>query len=323
MRRVFYSLFIFLFLSLPVFGGFSVDGTKLLDANGEPFLFRGVDVPHAWFRSSTKRVLNDVSDTGANSVRLVLANGEQWDKTSRRELKRLLKWCRERELIAIVEIHDTTGYGDKETAATIDTAVDYWLEMQDILKGTEDYVVLNIANEPLGNDNPESRWAEIHIKAIRDLRQAGFTHTLMVDMPNWGQDWRRHGPKHAMEIFKSDPLANTVFSVHMYDVFDTEEKVKSYIESMVEQKLCLVIGEFSMVHFGMPVAADAIMKWAKSYEIGYLGWSWCGNSGDLVELDIVKGFKNPELTAWGELLVNGPNGIRETSRKATVFPDRD
>ena len=323
MRRVFCSLLIVVCTCLSLYGGFSVEDTKLLDGNGEPFIFRGVDVPHAWFRKSTKRVLNDVSATGANGVRLVLANGELWEKTSRRELKKLLKWCRERELIAIIEIHDTTGYGDKEGAATIDTAVRYWLEMQDVLKGTEDYVVLNIANEPLGNENPESLWAEIHIEAIRQLREAGFTHTLMVDMPNWGQDWQRHGPKHAMEIFKSDPLANTVFSVHMYDVFSNEEKVKSYIESMVDQKLCLVIGEFAQTHFGMPIAAEAIMKWAQHYGIGYLGWSWCGNSGELVDLDIVKGFKNPELTPWGELLVDGPNGIRATSRKATVFTGQD
>lgn len=319
--RVFCSLLTILCINLPLFGGFTVDHTTLLDANGEAFVFRGVNVPHAWFQRDTKRILKNVSKTGANSVRLVFSNGGQWAKTTAKEVKKVLKWCRDYELIAIIEVHDATGYGESEGAVTFDTAVDYWLEMQDVLEGTEDYVVLNIANEPLGNGHPENLWVELNLEAIRRLRESGYTHTLMIDAPNWGQDWRETGKKRAKEVVTSDPLRNTIYSVHMYEVYGSEERVRTYIEAFVENQVCLVIGEFSTVHYGKPVNAEAIMKWSQHYGIGYLGWSWFGNDVKLVELDLVENPKGRELTPWGELLINGPDGIQATSRKASVFKD--
>lgn len=317
MLRIALIILTFIALNLSLWGGFSIEDGVLFDSNGKAFVFRGVNLPHAWFRGHTNRALKRISKTGANSVRVVFSNGDQWKKTSARELKKVLRWCEANELIAIVEIHDTTGFGDKKDAVTLDAAVDYWLEVKDILNGNEDRVILNIANEPFGNNAGENAWVEQHVTAIQRLRAAGFQHTLMVDAANWGQDWQGITLTRAREVFEADKDKNTVFSVHMYEVYGSEEKVKTYLKTFVDNKLCLVVGEFSMNHYGKPVDAEAIMRWANHYQIGYLGWSWCGNHSDLKDLDIVENWKNP--SEWGELLINSEYGIRATSKKASIF----
>jgi mannan endo-1,4-beta-mannosidase len=51
--------------------------------------------------------------------------------------------------------------------------------------------------------------------------------------------------------------------------------------------------------------------------IGYIGWSWAGNNDPI--LDMTSNFNAAQLTTWGERIVNGPNGIRATSKQATIF----
>jgi len=85
-------------------------------------------------------------------------------------------------------------------------------------QGQEAFVLINIANEPFGNVANMTAWADATRYALVRLRGGGITHTLMVDAPNWGQDWAGEMRTHARELFAADPLRNTVFSVHMYEV---------------------------------------------------------------------------------------------------------
>ncbi|HEY3499570.1 MAG TPA: hypothetical protein VGK73_32995, partial [Polyangiaceae bacterium] len=82
----------------------------------------------------------------------------------------------------------------------------------------------------------------------------------------------------------------------------------------------LVVGEFAADHGDSGnVDEDTIMSLAENLSIGYLGWSWAGNSGDLATLDITNDFNASSLTTWGNRLVNGANGIDATSQTCTCF----
>ncbi len=302
--------------------GFKVSGASLLDGNGVPFVMRGVNHPHVWFTSRTSQAIADIAGVGANTVRVVLGNGKQWGPTPAREVADIIRELKAHNMIAVLEVHDCTGYGEKGEAAPMSTAVDYWLGIQDVLKGQEDYVIINIANEPLGNNVATSTWANIHMQAISRLRNAGLTHTLMVDAANWGQDWEKIMLNDAPQVFSADPLRNIVFSVHMYQVYGSYGTVNDYMSTFVNQlKLPLVVGEFGADHQGEDVDEAAIMELAEKYGIGYLGWSWSGNSGGAESLDITRNFDVNRLTSWGDFLINSTHGIRRTSQPATVFSD--
>ena len=130
--------------------GFYVNGTGIYDANGNPFVMRGINISHAWFPSQTEVSLTAAASAGANTVRVVVSNGTQYTKTSKNELQNIINLCKENKLICILEVHDATG---KDDTWSLQNAVNYWLEMKNVLIGNEAYVILNIANEWYGSWN--------------------------------------------------------------------------------------------------------------------------------------------------------------------------
>lgn len=305
------------------FAGFSVSGTQLLDGNGQPFVIRGINHAHTWFRGETQ-AFADIAATGANTVRVVLSNGTHasyGNRITASQVTTLINLCKQNQLICMLEVHDTTGGGEDASAGTIADAAAYWVSIADVLKGQEDYVLINIANEPIGNiSNVESAWVNQHRSAIQAIRNAGLTHTLIVDAPNWGQDWMEAMRNSASQVANADSLNNTMFSVHMYEVYQDYNKINGYISGFLsDHNLPLIVGEFGSNHQGNFVDADSIMEVAEQRNIGYLGWSWSGNGSCCIELDIVNGFNGDSLTTWGQRLINGANGISSTSELASVY----
>jgi Cellulose binding domain./Cellulase (glycosyl hydrolase family 5). len=298
--------------------GFHVRDGRLLDANGEDFVLRGVNHAHAWYPARTPQALKDIKALGANSVRVVLATGDRWTKTGTADVASIVAQCRQNRLVCVLEAHDTTGYGEQAGAVPLSRAVDYWVSVADALRGQEKYVVVNLGNEPHGNSGYEA-WTADTRNAVARMRASGFGHTLMVDAPNWGQDWSHAMRDNAAQVFAADPDRNTVFSIHMYGVYDTAAEVNDYLNRFISQRLPIVVGEFGDAHSDGDPDENAIMAAARQLGVGYLGWSWSGNGGGVEYLDMATGFDASRLTGWGNRVFHGPDGIRETAREASVF----
>jgi len=300
--------------------GFFIQNGRLMDDNGVPFVMRGINYPYTWF--STRPVQQDFANmaaTRANTIRIVLATGAQWTRTSGTEIAQLIQWCKNNRMIAVLEVHDSTGWGDGNAAVPISNAVAYWTsaDVRAAINGQEDFVIINIANEPFGN-NSSGSYVNDTIAAIQALRNAGLTHNLMVDAANWGQDWSSTLRNSAMQIFNADPQRNLTFSVHMYEVYPNVQTISSYMQAFADMGLPLVVGEFGGDHNGQPVDEASIMAQAQQRGLGYLGWSWSGNGSCCTQLDIVTNFTT-SLTTWGNTLINDANGITQTAVAATVF----
>ncbi|MFI6575948.1 cellulase family glycosylhydrolase [Nocardiopsis sp. NPDC050513] len=299
--------------------GFRVEDGRLVDAAGNDFVIRGVSHAHTWYPQEAGS-LADIKSLGANAVRVVLSSGDRWTENDAGDVADVVDRCVANRLICVLEVHDTTGYGEQAGAATLDQAVDYWLRVRDAVEGREEHVLVNIGNEPFGNDEAANEhWAGDTSRAIDRLRDAGFDHTLVVDAPNWGQDWRGTMRREAQGVFDSDPHANTVFSVHMYGVYEQESTVVDYMESFVDAGLPLIVGEFGHDHSDGDPDEAAVMEHAQRLGLGYVGWSWSGNSGGVEYLDMVEDFDATRLTPWGERIFHGPDGIAETAVEAPVY----
>lgn len=309
--------------ALTAHAGLYVSGTQLKETNGTAFVMRGVNLPHAWYADRSPEALVSIAATGANTVRLVLSSGTRWQRTPASQVTDLIARCKRLGLIAVLEVHDTTGYGEDGAAATLSSAADYWVGIRAALIGQEDYVVINIGNEPFGNSLTPSEWVNGHAAAIAKLRKAGLTHALMVDAPNWGQDWQYYMRDNAAALLALDSRRNLIFSVHMYEVFNSDDKVNKYMSAFRKNKLALVVGEFGADHKGADVAEAAIMRRAQAYGVGYLGWSWSGNDSSTRSLDVVNGWNASSWSAWGKALIAGSYGIVATSRRASVFGAAD
>ncbi|GII81481.1 hypothetical protein Sru01_64630 [Sphaerisporangium rufum] len=297
--------------------GLHVSGTKIVEGNGSTFIMRGVSHAHAWYADKLNSAMAGIKSYGSNAVRVVLSGG-RWGTNSASDVANVIAQCKANKMICVLEDHDTTGYGEDGAAYTLDQAANYWVGLKSVLAGQEDYVVINIGNEPIGNTNPGS-WTSATTGAITKLRNAGLQHLIMVDAPNWGQDWTNTMRSNAATVFAADPQRNTVFSVHMYGVYDTAAEITGYVDASQSAGLPLVIGEFGFNHSDGNPDEDTIMATAVSRGIGYLGWSWSGNGGGVEYLDMVTGFNTASLTSWGDRIFNGANGIKATAKQAAIF----
>ncbi|QOV33815.1 cellulase family glycosylhydrolase [Streptomyces ferrugineus] len=297
--------------------GFRITDGRLLESNGNDFVMRGVNHAHTWFPDRVSSLAH-IKAKGANTVRVVLSSGDRWTRNDTADVANVVAQCKQNRLICVLEVHDTTGYGEQSGAATLSRAADYWISVQSALAGQEDYVLVNIGNEPYGNTG-YTAWTADTKAAIQKLRTAGFRHTIMVDAPNWGQDWAFTMRDNAASVFAADPDANTIFSIHMYGVFDTAAEISDYLNRFVTAGLPIVVGEFGHNHSDGDPDEDTILAVTQQLGLGYLGWSWSGNGGGVEYLDMVTNFDPNQLTSWGQRLFNGANGIAATSQEATIY----
>lgn len=293
--------------------GIHISGTSVVEGNGSPFVMRGTSHAHAWYPSQTKS-FKDIKSLGANTVRVVLSGG-RWTTNGASDVANVVSLCKENKLICVLEDHDTTGYGEQDGAVSLAQTVSYWTSLKSVLQGQENYIIINLGNEPYGNSDSANNWASDSSSAIKAMRSAGFEHALMVDAPNWGQDWKFIMRDSAATVAAADPNKNTIFSIHMYGVFDTAAEITSYVQAFQSKGLPLIIGEFGFNHSdGNPDEATIMAQ-----SIGWLGWSWSGNGSDVAYLDQVNGYDVNSLTDWGRTLFNGTNGIKASAKQATIF----
>lgn len=295
--------------------GFYIKGTTLYDANGKPFVMRGINHAYTWYKGQESVAIPAIAKTGANTVRLVLSDGQQWTKDSLSTIQSLITLCEQNKLVVILEVHDGTG---SDSASVLDNIANYWIEMKSALIGKEKTVILNVANEWYGTWNGAG-WAAGYKSAIPKLRNAGIKNTIMVDGAGWGQ-YPQSIVDYGTEVFNADPLKNTMFSIHMYEYAGANAAtVKSNIDNVLNKGLAVVIGEFGIKHTNGDVDEATIMSYSQEKGVGYLGWSWKGNGSGLEYLDMSNDWAGTSYTEQGNAIINGTNGIKATSKLATVF----
>ena len=297
------------------YNGFYVDGTTIRDANGKEFIMRGVNIAHAWYRDKTETSIKAAASHGTNVVRIVCANGGQWEKTTYDEIKRIIEVCKENNQVCILEAHDATG---SDSISDVEKCADYWIEMKDLLIQNSDYVILNIANEWAGAWDG-ANWAEGSKKAIKKVRNAGIKNMIMIDSAGWGQ-YPDSIKDYGKSVFESDPDKNTVFSIHMYEYAGGDSAmVRNNIDNCLGTGVPVVIGEFGGQHTNGDVDEETIMSYCTEKRVGYLGWSWKGNNSDLAYLDASNDWEGTSLTEWGNALFYGDYGIKNTSKVCSVY----
>lgn len=262
-----------------------------MDNSGAPLRLKGVNYPYCWYTNRDHAAqFEAMAAMGANAVNVMLCSGGRWTKTSEEQVSEILDLCAMNGLTPVLEVRDSTGYGDAPEAVDPEEAVNYWVEVRGILDGSD--AIINIANAPFGNSKT-GEWSSFFERAVDNLRSFRVTNVLMVDAPNWGQDTSRTMLQGAQAIADADFHGNTMFSVHMYEQFDTPDKVVSYVNEFENLGLPLVVGEFADSRGeGKNVAVSAIFD---SYA-GWLAWTWSGDSAN----SVVNDFNPASLTAWGE-----------------------
>lgn len=297
--------------------GFYVDGTVLRDANRNAFEMRGTNYAYTWYNweNNEAEVFAELAAYGANCVRIVLSNGEQYTRNSASQVAHLIELCEKNNLVAVLEVHDVTG---KDDSASLQTAAAYFADIKSALIGHENTTIINIANEWQGTTSA-SPWEAAYIEAIKTIRDAGLTHCIMCDAGGWGQGFATVTQSGAA-VLAADPENNTMFSVHMYGTAGGKEStIKGCIDGIMTRGLCLCIGEFGWNHSDGDVQEAYIMQYCDEVGIGWLSWSWYGNGSPVEYLDMSSANVGGTLSDWGDDVINGEFGWKNTASVCSVF----
>lgn len=292
--------------------GIKVDGSKLLDHCGDEFVMRGVNLAYTWFKSSAYDQLEAIHKYGANAVRIVLGNGIKYNNDDAASVKKIADKCKEYGMVAILEVHDVTG---SDNIDDLLKAANYFAGLASTLKGTEPYIMINIANE-WHNSSSASVWRDGYVKAIPVLRNAGIRNCIMVDAGGYGQNAATIHT-YGKDVLAADVENNILFSIHMYGGAGNTNKVIPNIDGVINQDLALCIGEFGWYHSDGDVDEAKILSYCQQKNVGWLAWSWYGNGSPVQYLDVVKdATKNPVLASYNNITINNWNNTQSWKASA-------
>lgn len=296
--------------------GFTVSGSVLKDANGNAFIARGVNNPHAWFDTQAYNVLGNLAARKTNLIRVVWTmNG------AASRLDQILTAIEAQQMVSIVELHDGTG---SNSTTLLQDMANYWArsDVAAVLKKHERSTMINIANEWGDNDLTPLQWRNAYKQPITTLRNAGFTTTIVIDSPAWGQD-ASAGLLYGPELLNHDPRHNLLFSVHAYVRFNNPNDIYNMMNNYKSNNLPLLIGEFGYNYnngnnnLGSKVDAPLLMQYAQEFGVGYVAWSTQGNDGANAWLDLMSNWST--TTSWGNTVWYDQYGISNTAKKASIY----
>ena len=148
------------------------------------------------------------------------------------------------------------------------------------------------------------------------MRNAGIENVIMVDASGYGQE-TKYLISDCKKVLAADTTGNTMFSIHMYSVAGADAStVKSNIDNTLANNVCLCIGEFGDFQNGGDVDERTIIDYSQEKGVGTIAWSWKGNGGTDVTLDLSSDWAGKNLTDWGKVAFGSDNAIQATSRLA-------
>jgi len=326
-------------------GSFVVGGGltphQIYDATMTPFNPVGANVLWSYYPTevvTSLPILKSISPN-LNTIRVVIDHRFGWTDPSDAGYATFMDKVKAQNLKAILNLMDYTGGDDQ---ANLVSAASFWLSHKAFLNDPnyKPHLMINIGNEWGGTWNRHQNWRDGVVGGVRKMREGGLDHTIVVDLPGYGQEASiatdaTYGPGTVitqLNAIKTGYGDNIVFSWHMYDQFPTSASVTSAMDNLENAVSTMpnvgwIIGETARVHprsscpngyldgnstqcvvaFG-EIANQARSRTTGKYlgrKWGFLGWSWNFNSANsnpsLQPLDLSTSWTTFSPTTWGSV----------------------
>lgn len=317
-------------VALPSMAIWTVKDGKILDPNGQPFIFRGITVNHMAAPDKAVQAIKDAAAAGANAVQVEIAANVYNDEPiiTGEELRSVIQACKENKVVCVLEPNDVAGYPSARGAASPDQTIGFWgYQARDAIAGQQDYVIIGMGNQALG-DIRAGEYTSRMQTYVANYANALPGFLIMIDGSNWGQDASKEMQAFAAQKYFAQRV---IYSVEMFDAYTSPEQVRDYIASFAQIGAPLVIGGFGIgpyyhphnivrlpaIGTTVPLPANSVMQYAEEFGAGYFAWNW--SSSTSTGLELVTNWDATALTPWGELAINSANGIKATAKLATHF----
>ena len=167
-----------------------------------------------------QKMFRDIAGAGFRTVRIPMTFGAwvslikpfRWENPQGLESADLfVKWAKENNLNAIIDLHHSEYDGSIKGSATTDRLVWLWSEIASRYKNTDpDRVFFEIRNEP--HDLNAREWRDQAEEIIKAIRKIAPDHTLIVGFHDWNS-------RTAMLESKPFQDPNIIYTFHYYHPF--------------------------------------------------------------------------------------------------------
>lgn len=257
-------------------GALKVDGTNIVDENGEIFQIAGVSTHGlAWFPDYVNKdaFLSIRDDWGANTVRLAMytaENGGYCEGGNKENLKTLVKngvnYATELGMYAIVDWHILHDLDPNKYKSD---AIAFFDEMSKEFKD-QDNVIYEICNEPNGGTS----WSQVKsyaLEVIPVIRANDPNAIIIVGTPNWCQ---------YVDDAANDPITeydNIVYAVHFYAETHRDD-IRNRMVTAIDKGLPVIISEFSICDASGNGTnnieqANVWIDLLDDYNVGFVAWN--------------------------------------------------
>lgn len=307
-------------------GKLSVEGTKLVDANGKPFQIKGVSTHGiAWFPQyvNADAFATIRNDWKANCIRIAMYSDENNGYCSggnKDNLKKLVKdgvqYATDLGMYVIIDWH---VLGEQDPNVHKDEAKLFFQEMSTLYKDY-DNVLYEICNEPNGN----VRWKNVKEYAeevIPIIKNNNPDAVVIVGTPTWSQD---------VDMAAKLPItdySNIMYAVHFYA--DTHKgDLRNKVKTALSKNLPVFCSEFGICDASgngncNEAEANTWIEFFNDNDISYCIWNLSNKneSSSLIKSSCSKtsGWTMDELSQEGKWYVGilGGNASSDTQPNTT------
>ncbi len=298
-------------LQTAALGALSVEGTKLVDDNGNGVLLKGISTHGlAWYPDYVNEdcIRQLKEEWGANVFRLAMYTAEYGgfcsggDKESLKALvKDGVKYATDNDMYVIIDWHILS---DGNPNTYLEDAKGFFEEMSEEYA---DYtnVLYEICNEPNGGTSwsDVKSYAEEVIEVIRVNDEDGI---ILVGTPNWSQ---------YVEQAAADPIEgydNIMYTLHFYAATHKEDLREAMVRA-VEAGLPIFVSEYGICDASGNGGIDEYQanQWVEllnQYQISYVAWNLSNKSetSAVIKSSCSKtsGFTLEDLSDSGKWLYN-------------------
>jgi hypothetical protein len=313
---------------------FRVEGTKILDANGQEFIAKGTNVngPYwPWPRATIPDVPLIADIWKCNTVRLNTWPEFSIYNSNNTDMDGIVKAFTDKKVVVMIEQHNFTG--KYPTAAELVSLTNYWTAIAGRYKNNG-YVWFNIMNEPGNGGDVPAEWLTTHETVIKAIRNAGAPNIIVLDEHQFGQANGFDKAASSGALTYGATLAakypNLLFSLHLYSNWIYgKERLERYVDAVHAKNLALIIGEYGTANDYSMEVATTVFKVGLAKKIGRLSWAWAGDDiHDLVttgngggfNINNTSGAKPTNLSFVGNLVWMDNHGELTSASPALVPP---
>lgn len=290
-------------------GALHVEGTRLVDDNGNPIQLRGLSTHGlAWFPDyiNEECFRQFREDWNVNVIRLAMytAEGGGYCTDGNREsLKTLIrngvKYATNQDMYVIIDWHTLS---DNNPNTYLEESKDFFDEVS---KEYKDYnnVIYEICNEPNGGTS----WSDVKsyaVQVIETIRVNDDDAIILVGTPNWSQ---------YVDQAAADPITgydNIMYTLHFYAATHTDW-LRENMKSAIAAGLPIFVSEFGICDASGNGAIDEYQseQWINvldDYGVSYVAWNISNKNETSAIFNSsckkVSGFSESDLSASGKWL---------------------